>query len=182
MALTSVFFPECFFQTMYLVLVEKSGAEEGLSSIETMFYNSFLSLPFLLFLIIATGEFPNSLALLLAKSNSFSFLCTIVNYALTTTVVGVLKGVGSTTLGFVLLGGGVWYSYAKYQQRNIKAVKVMSDLESHRKNLFAGEIQIVLTPDVIGFGFAKGAIQSSIFITSSVTGAVIFPRLLACNM
>ncbi|KAE8687434.1 glycosyl transferase family 2 family protein [Hibiscus syriacus] len=62
MALTSV-----FFQTMYLVLVEKSGAEEGLSSIEIMFYNSFLSLPFLLFLIIATGEFPNSLALLLAK-------------------------------------------------------------------------------------------------------------------
>ncbi|XP_039055083.1 LOW QUALITY PROTEIN: UDP-galactose/UDP-glucose transporter 7-like [Hibiscus syriacus] len=163
MALTSV-----FFQTMYLVLVEKSGAEEGLSSIEIMFYNSFLSLPFLLFLIIATGEFPNSLALLLAKSNSFSFLfililslvmgialnytmflCTIVNSALTTTIVGVLKGVGSTTLGFVLLGGvqvhglnvtglvintagGVWYSYAKYQQRRVKAVKVMSDLESHR--------------------------------------------------
>ncbi|KAL4303899.1 hypothetical protein GQ457_10G003180 [Hibiscus cannabinus] len=165
MALTSV-----FFQTMYLVLVEKSGAEEGLSSIEIMFYNSFLSLPFLLFLIIATGEFPSSLALLLAKSNSLSFLfilvlslvmgialnytmflCTIVNSALTTTIVGVLKGVGSTTLGFVLLGGvqvhglnvtglvintagGVWYSYAKYQQRRIKTVKVMSDLESsHRK-------------------------------------------------
>ncbi|KAE8654531.1 putative xyloglucan glycosyltransferase 5 [Hibiscus syriacus] len=106
MALTSV-----FFQTMYLVLVEKSGAEEGLSSIEIMFYN--------------------------------------INSALTTTIVGVLKGVGSTTLGFVLLGGvqvhglnvtglvintagGVWYSYAKYQQRRVKAVKVMSDLESHR--------------------------------------------------
>lgn len=54
-------------QTMYLVLVEKSGAEDGLSSIEIMFYNSFLSLPFLLFVIIATGEFPNSLALLFAK-------------------------------------------------------------------------------------------------------------------
>ncbi|KAK0570494.1 hypothetical protein LWI29_002131 [Acer saccharum] len=119
MALTSV-----FFQTMYLVLVEKSGAEDGLSSIEIMFYNSFLSLPFLLFLIIITGEFPYSLSLLFAKSNSFSFLailllslvmgialnftmflCTIVNSALTTTIVGVLKGVGSTTLGFFLLGG-----------------------------------------------------------------------------
>jgi solute carrier family 35 protein len=52
---------------MYLVLVERSGAEDGLSSIEIMFYNSFLSLPFLIFLIIATGEFPNSLALLFAK-------------------------------------------------------------------------------------------------------------------
>ncbi|GLT47973.1 hypothetical protein SLA2020_216200 [Shorea laevis] len=164
MALTSV-----FFQTMYLVLVEKSGAEDGLSSVEIMFYNSFLSLPFLLFLIIVTGEFPNSLSLLFAKSHSFSFLvililslvmgialnytmflCTIVNSALTTTIVGVLKGVGSTTLGFVLLGGvkvhglnvtglvintagGVWYSYAKYQQKKNKPAKLMSDLEAHRK-------------------------------------------------
>ncbi|OMO90598.1 hypothetical protein COLO4_19013 [Corchorus olitorius] len=164
MALTSV-----FFQTMYLVLVEKSGAEDGLSSVEIMLYNSVLSLPFLIFLIIATGEFPNSLALLFAKSNSFSFLmilllslvmgialnytmflCTIVNSALTTTIVGVLKGVVSTTLGFVLLGGvqvhglnvtglvintagGVWYSIAKYQQKKNKAPKLMSDLEAHRK-------------------------------------------------
>jgi len=95
MALTSVFFQVCYsflncsgmwimkhdgsfslltnsscalkLQTMYLVLVERSGAEDGLSSIEIMFYNSFLSLPFLIFLIIATGEFPNSLALLFAK-------------------------------------------------------------------------------------------------------------------
>ncbi|KAJ4707717.1 putative UDP-sugar transporter [Melia azedarach] len=119
MALVSV-----FFQTMYLVLVEKSGAEDGLSSIEIMFYNSFLSLPFLLLLIVVTGEFPISLSILFAKSNSFyflviltlslvmgiflnytMFLCTVVNSALTTTIVGVLKGVGSTTLGFFLLGG-----------------------------------------------------------------------------
>ncbi|KAM5565418.1 UDP-galactose/UDP-glucose transporter 7 [Rosa sericea] len=164
LALTSV-----FFQTMYLVLVEKSGAEDGLSSIEIMFYNSFLSLPFLLFLIIATGEFPNSFSLLLVKSKSIHFLvililsfvmgialnftmflCTIVNSALTTTIVGVLKGVGSTTLGFVLLGGvqvhglnvtglvintagGVWYSYAKYQQRKSKVPKRVSDVETYHK-------------------------------------------------
>ena len=54
-------------QTMYLVLVERSGAEDGLSSVEIMFYNSFLSLPVLTFLIIITGEFPSSLALLFAK-------------------------------------------------------------------------------------------------------------------
>ncbi|KAL7170894.1 hypothetical protein ACSBR2_035701 [Camellia fascicularis] len=165
----SMAFTSVFFQTMYLVLVEKSGAEDGLSSVEIMFYNSFLSLPFLVFLIIATGEFPDSLSLLFAKSSSLSFLvivllslvmgivlnytmflCTIVNSALTTTIVGVLKGVGSTTLGFFLLGGvevhalnvtgliintagGVWYSYAKYQQRRNKPPKLMSDVESHRK-------------------------------------------------
>ncbi|OAY69389.1 putative UDP-sugar transporter DDB_G0278631 [Ananas comosus] len=161
MALTSV-----FFQTMYLILVEKSGAEDGLSSAELMFYNSLLSLPFLMFLIIATGEFPHSLSVLFDKANSLSFsvililslvmgivlnftmfLCTIVNSALTTTIVGVLKGVGSTTLGFVLLGGvqvralnvtglvintigGVWYSYAKYQQKKKKVRKAESDEES----------------------------------------------------
>lgn len=165
----SMAFISVFFQTMYLVLVERSGAEDGLSSIEIMFYNSFLSLPFLISLIFVTGEFPNSLSLLLAKSYSISFLailvlslvmgivlnytmflCTIVNSALTTTIVGVLKGVGSTTLGFVLLGGvevhalnvtglvintagGVWYSYAKYQQKKSKPPKLMADLESHRK-------------------------------------------------
>ncbi|XP_068653344.1 UDP-galactose/UDP-glucose transporter 7-like isoform X1 [Aristolochia californica] len=161
MALTSV-----FFQTMYLVLVEKSGAEDGLSSVELMLYNSVLSVPFLLFLIIATGEFPHSLSLLFGKANSLSFLvililsvvmgivlnftmfwCTIVNSALTTTIVGVLKGVGSTTLGFVLLGGvqvhalnvtglvintagGIWYSYAKYQLKKNKPRKMISDAEA----------------------------------------------------
>lgn len=165
----SMAFISVFFQTMYLVLVEKSGAENGLSSVEIMFYNSFLSLPFLMFLIIATGEFPYSLSVLFAKSYSFSFLvililslvmgivlnytmflCTIVNSALTTTIVGVLKGVGSTTFGFFLLGGvqvhalnvtglvintagGVWYSYAKYQQKKSKTVKVVTDVEAHRK-------------------------------------------------
>ncbi|KAJ4958026.1 hypothetical protein NE237_025137 [Protea cynaroides] len=164
MALTSV-----FFQTMYLVLVERSGAEDGLSSVEIMFYNGFLSFPFLLFLIVATGEFPNSLTLLFAKANSLSFLvivvlslvmsivlnftmfwCTIVNSALTTTIVGVLKGVGSTTFGFILLGGvpvhalnvtgliintagGIWYSYAKYQQKKKKTFKIAADAEAHHK-------------------------------------------------
>ncbi|KAK7351443.1 hypothetical protein VNO77_10918 [Canavalia gladiata] len=165
----SMAFISVFFQTMYLVLVEKSGAENGLSSVEIMFYNSFLSLPFLMFLIVATGEFPYSLSVLFAKSYSFSFLvililslvmgivlnftmflCTIVNSALTTTIVGVLKGVGSTTLGFILLGGvqvhalnvtglvintagGVWYSFAKYQQKKNKTVNLVTDVEAHRK-------------------------------------------------
>lgn len=63
----SMAFISVFFQTMYLVLVERSGAEDGLSSVEIMFYNSVLSLPFLMFLIIATGEFPNSISILFAK-------------------------------------------------------------------------------------------------------------------
>uniref|UniRef100_A0ACD5ZKL7 Uncharacterized protein n=1 Tax=Avena sativa TaxID=4498 RepID=A0ACD5ZKL7_AVESA len=158
MALTSV-----FFQTMYLILVEKSGADDGLSSMELMFYNSILSIPFLFFIIIATGEFPHSLVVLSEKTASVSFTvillislvmgivlnytmfwCTLVNSALTTTIVGVLKGVGSTTLGFVVLGGvkvhalnvtglvintfgGVWYSYAKYTQKKKMPRKIAPD-------------------------------------------------------
>ncbi|RDX88678.1 UDP-galactose/UDP-glucose transporter 7, partial [Mucuna pruriens] len=53
--------------TMYLVLVEKFGAEDGLPSVEIRFYNNILSLPFFMFLITATGEFPNSLSVLFAK-------------------------------------------------------------------------------------------------------------------
>lgn len=59
-------------------------------------------------------------------------------------------GFFSQTLGFVLLGGvqvhglnvtglvintagGVWYSYAKYQQKKSKPSKLVSDVEAHRK-------------------------------------------------
>ncbi|XBI07992.1 hypothetical protein VPH35_135804 [Triticum aestivum] len=154
-------------QTMYLILVEKSGADDGLSSMELMFYNSILSIPFLFFIIVATGEFPHSLSVLSEKTASASFSvillislvmgivlnytmfwCTIVNSALTTTIVGVLKGVGSTTLGFVVLGGvkvhalnvtglvintfgGVWYSYAKYTQKKKLPRRVAPDEELH---------------------------------------------------
>ncbi|KAL3683416.1 hypothetical protein R1sor_001438 [Riccia sorocarpa] len=151
MALTSV-----FFQTAYLVLVERSGADGGLSSTELMLFNSVLSLPFLVAFILGTGELWISIPELTSKmvSLSFSFmvimslimgivlnftmfLCTIVNSALTTTIVGVLKGVGSTILGFVLLGGvevhalnvtglvintlgGISYSFVKYQEKGRK--------------------------------------------------------------
>jgi len=68
LALTSV-----FFQTAYLVLVERSAAEDGLSSVELMYYNSFLSLPVLVFLITVTGEFTLAIALLTAKLDSLTF-------------------------------------------------------------------------------------------------------------
>ncbi|KAK4401093.1 UDP-galactose/UDP-glucose transporter 7 [Sesamum angolense] len=42
----SMAFTSVFFQTMYLVLVEKSGAEDGLSSIEIIFITAFCRYPF----------------------------------------------------------------------------------------------------------------------------------------
>ncbi|KAH0940950.1 hypothetical protein HID58_000587 [Brassica napus] len=112
LALTSV-----FFQTMYLLLVEKSGAQDGLSSIEIMFYNSFLSLPFLSFLIIATGEFPNSVLLLLAKIRRGGW-SRHANPALGFVLLGGVEVHVLNVSGLVLnTAGGVWYSYAKYRQK-----------------------------------------------------------------
>lgn len=151
MALASV-----FFQTAYLLLVERSGAEDGLSSTELMLYNAVLSLPFMVIFIFASNEYKIALPLLVNKMESTTFAveavlslvmgmilnltmfwCTIVNSALTTTIVGVMKGVVSMVLGFFVLGGvdfyilnvtglmlntigGVWYSFAKYRQRMLK--------------------------------------------------------------
>uniref|UniRef100_A0A453QZK5 Sugar phosphate transporter domain-containing protein n=1 Tax=Aegilops tauschii subsp. strangulata TaxID=200361 RepID=A0A453QZK5_AEGTS len=75
MALISV-----FFQTMYLILVEKSGADDGLSSMELMFYNSILSIPFLFFIIVATGEFPHSLSVLSEKDSFCIIQCYSSNF------------------------------------------------------------------------------------------------------
>ena len=38
----------CMLQASYLLLVEKSGAEKGIGSTELLYYNSLLSLPFIL--------------------------------------------------------------------------------------------------------------------------------------
>ncbi|KAH7282729.1 hypothetical protein KP509_35G045400 [Ceratopteris richardii] len=158
LALTSV-----AFQTAYLVLVERSALEDGLSSIELMLYNSILSLPFLLLLVFGIKELPFAGLLLLQKMQGFNFLllfvfslimgivlnytmflCTSVNSALTTTIVGVLKGVGTTTLGFLVLGGvkvhalnvtgltintcgGIWYSLAKYNQKQKRKIVKQED-------------------------------------------------------
>ncbi|KAG6557127.1 hypothetical protein Mapa_001054 [Marchantia paleacea] len=144
----------CVLQTTYLIFVEKSGSEKGYSSHELLLYNAALSLPVLLVIILASGEASDALSaynahmasdttfvLLLIFSlfmgsllNYTLFLCTLWNSALTTTVVGAMKALFSSILGFFLLGGvevtllnvtgiamntlgGMWYAYAKYQQK-----------------------------------------------------------------
>ena len=116
----------CALQASYLLVVERSGAEKGMDSVSIMVYNALLSAFPLFVLVLLTGElragvdrlvllsddlgFVCLFALALAAGmllNYALFLCTLTNSALTTTVVGVLKGVVSTGLGFFLLAGGV---------------------------------------------------------------------------
>eukprot|EP00270_Netrium_digitus_P006977 TRINITY_DN2017_c0_g1_i1.p1 TRINITY_DN2017_c0_g1~~TRINITY_DN2017_c0_g1_i1.p1 ORF type:complete len:366 (-),score=108.74 TRINITY_DN2017_c0_g1_i1:212-1240(-) len=182
MALTSV-----FFQTAYLVLVERSGAESGLTSTELMLYNSVLSLPVLLLFLLLSGDTMPSLlelveegtksvvfavvvllSLLMGIALNFTmFLCTIVNSALTTTIVGVLKGVGSTILGFFILGGvefhwvnvaglvintagGVWYSVAKYRIQQLKRRQQQQQSEKLKLEQSLGGLQTEASENEMG--------------------------------
>ena len=146
----------CALQAAYLLLVERTGATGRFSSTELLYFNAVLSLPPLALLAATSGQAhqaapalgamlrgtdPWGLAVLalclpLGMLLNFAlFLCTTTNSALTTTIVGVLKGVASTTLGFVLLGGahltgagvagvvlntagGVAYTAVKYRERH----------------------------------------------------------------
>lgn len=144
----------CALQASYLLVVERTGAERGLGSI--MVYNALISTPPLFLVVSATGELGSGIERLGAMSGDLGFiatfvtallagmllnyalfLCTLTNSALTTTVVGVLKGVVSTALGFVLLGGvdpsvthvvgiatntvgGVGYSCVTYSEKQAK--------------------------------------------------------------
>ena len=154
-------FMSASFQATYLILVEHTGSEKGIGSAELLLYNSVLSLPFLLIVATATGElgqigeayraaiaasasFPLLLVLCSVMGcllNYSIFLCTMNNSALTTTIVGVLKGVLSTLLGFFLLGGvkfnwlnvvgicmntcgGVIYTITKYERRRRRSMSL----------------------------------------------------------
>jgi len=143
----------CVLQTCYLLAVER--AKGGLSSHELLLYNSLLSVPLLLLICVLDGELltaPASLrrlaysgiadvatlvaAIILGVALNFSiFLCTRINSALTTTIVGIVKGVATTVLGFLLLGGvrdatwlllgglalntigGSWYGWLEYETK-----------------------------------------------------------------
>eukprot|EP00249_Psilotum_nudum_P018269 c26722_g1_i1 orf=769-1857(-) len=148
MALTS-----CVLQSTYLILVERSATEKGYNSHELLLYNAILSLPVLILLIHCTGEgiaafsaldgnmkssrlfLPLLIFSLIMGSllNYALFLCTLWNSALTTTVVGAMKGLFSSVIGFFVLGGvkvtvlvvigvsmntfgGIWYAAVKYDQ------------------------------------------------------------------
>eukprot|EP00897_Mesotaenium_endlicherianum_P008855 jgi/Mesen1/7999/ME000425S07197 len=164
----------CALQTTYLLLVERSGSEKGFTSIDLLLYNAVLSLPVLIVFTFLTGEALRSysalMLLTLGGTNNFIlllvisllmgsllnfalFLCTIANSALTTTIVGTLRSVFGTILGFFVLGGvkatplivagvstntagGVWYTIIKYKQRHRQLAKPVTPMLPPPHNQF----------------------------------------------
>eukprot|EP00906_Rhabdomonas_costata_P024267 RCo034909 len=140
----------CCLQALYLVLTSRVH-DVGLSSHAIMYYNSLFSLPVLTLLVLCFEvpmlraysyyEDPVFLVCLAACLTmgsllNFSLLhCTTSNSALTTVVVGQVKALVTTILGFFLFGkvninatgllgialntaGGVAYAIAKHRHRH----------------------------------------------------------------
>jgi len=107
----------CLFQALYLVLVKKNAKDVG--PVEMLFYNSTLSIPFVLALVLYFDEinymrnfpmfsdegFKTYFFLSMALGsflNFFIFYCTSVNSPLTTSITGQAKNILSTILGVLI--------------------------------------------------------------------------------
>ncbi|CAM6030664.1 unnamed protein product [Sphagnum balticum] len=166
----SAAFISCALQSTYLLLVERSGSEKGFNSMELLLYNGLLSLPVLIGIIFATGEVWNSAERIILESktslmflpllaaslmmgsllNYCLFLCTLCNSALTTTIVGTLRSVLGTVMGFFVFGGvkvtvfillgvtfntvgGVWYTAIKFKEKHMKERNVITEQHNGSK-------------------------------------------------
>eukprot|EP00741_Cyanophora_paradoxa_P023342 tig00000254_g22549.t1 len=112
----------CCVQSLYLIAVNKAGVEGDLNTFGLLFYNSVLSIPCLLVVLLATGEWRAAISyphygdfsfqavmlvnLLMGTTLNYAlFWCTQVNSALTTTIIGQLKVILSTAIGFFVFQG-----------------------------------------------------------------------------
>jgi solute carrier family 35 protein len=113
-------------QAAYILVIEHTGASNT-SAGEMMFYNAVTGIPVLMINVFYDEEWLKALVMydLASKAkgaalvgififlsvfsefalNGSLILCTIHNTGLTTSIVGVLKGVFAVILGFFLLGG-----------------------------------------------------------------------------
>lgn len=141
--------------TLPLPLLLLQGDSGASSTSELLWYNALTALPLLSIVTAANGDFTKigasaakgltahgslyfyfmvaGAATIGCLLNYSMFLCTMYTSALTTTIVGVLRGVATVLLGFMLdtvpfsivnvagitlnTCGGVWYTWIKYHEK-----------------------------------------------------------------
>lgn len=148
-------------QTLYLLYIQKSGIKHDVLTM--LNGTAHISLIIMLFGNLPTGEFHKALSnpeiytfnlwlhlsiilILGALLNYTLFLCTSINSALSTTVVGCVKAIFGTILGFftfkgqpvtilLLVGiclntaGALFYMYFRYKEKLLKQVQSKSNFE-----------------------------------------------------
>ena len=154
-----------FSQSFYLLYVQKTGAENGLSTLDVLHLNSVNCIPLLTIYTLCNNQLVSSFHSIKVAAKGFFpvlivdvlmgcvlnyslFLCATMNSALTTSLVGVIKGIITTIIGFFTFGGvavnlytlfgiclntsgGILYFYTKYtdQVSQILQQEYMADHE-----------------------------------------------------
>jgi len=115
-------FVSCTTQASFLLILKKTSIEKDMTTYGLLFYNSILSLPFLITLSLVTGdvhralEYPHlwqidfqiclGVSVILGFVLNFAmFWCTIINSPLDLTVAGQFKAISQTIVGLFLFGG-----------------------------------------------------------------------------
>ncbi|XP_041485430.1 UDP-galactose/UDP-glucose transporter 7-like [Lytechinus variegatus] len=146
-----------FLQGIYLTLVQRLGLKDEMSTNGILYINSLNCLPFLIIYSLLTSEFKECILFFHSATlqvylilifvvtagcvlNYSQFLCTTMNSALTTSIVGVVKSVVTTIVGIFAFGGvtlttnmvlgismnivgAFWYTFAKYRESLVKHIK-----------------------------------------------------------
>eukprot|EP00897_Mesotaenium_endlicherianum_P000076 jgi/Mesen1/10069/ME000730S09341 len=141
----------------YVVIVGKLGEELQLDSFTLLLYNNCWSLPFSFFFVLVNGEakalanFPHArdpwfiTYFLISCASAFilnlaTYLCTLVNDSLTTSIVGrtksILQGIGglfafndvlmnpTNLLGLLVNSCGIgWYAFEKYLEAKVRMMQ-----------------------------------------------------------
>ncbi|XP_065655152.1 uncharacterized protein LOC100197493 isoform X2 [Hydra vulgaris] len=149
-------------QATYLTYVQKTGVEDNTSALSVLHINSINCIPMMLIYTTINGKLLESFSFTGFKNendrisfivafvanismgcvlNYSLFLCATLNSALTTSLIGVIKGVLTTLVGFLTFGGqpitfmvvagitlnaigGVLYTVLKYFEKRKQSSKV----------------------------------------------------------
>jgi len=188
-------------QSIYLTYVQKTGVESGVSALSVLHLNSINCMPFLFAYSSLSGNLTTAIyfdgnsnpqfvmAFLLDITfgcvlNYSLFLCATMNSALTTSLVGVVKSVLTTFIGFFTFGGvpvtfltvfgiflntfgGILYSYAKYVEKKA-ALQYVHDVTIKLSEVGHRTLETTAGDENVEFDIEKGDTNLKIYANGYV--------------